>query len=475
MKLHKKIILAVVLLLGIGLRLHQYAFIPFAGHAEEYLFVWSGLSLIEKGVPISWNDLPPYKEEHVYWQGVVENKSGRGELGVRLLKPWLDEPPLFSLMEGGIAKLYGQENFTIISPYVIRIPPLIFSFISLILVYVLAKKLYDYKTAILSLLFYGTAPVIVFGSRLVAAENFFVPILLSIVLLLISYFKQAKNWKVYLATFLAVLAALAKPTGLLFVPFIVFWLWKRKEWKKGFVLGAVGMAVFFITYFAYGFSYDKQLFLDVFRYQSQRPAGFSGLAHLITSPGFSISEFLDGFVVLGFLSLVYMIYKRKKDKPNWILFTFLYTVLIVLFSGGKGDQLCWYRYPIYPFMSISAALMIKEAISKPDFFKSSLLIPLLLTNGHLLQSPFRKIDFFLSVKFFRFSLVVLLGPAILYMLFKKKMLKKFMRISIIIALVGGLIYNVWVIKDWFHLECAHSLECSLPHKVDLLKPLKQLK
>ncbi len=455
-----------------GLRVHQYAFVPTAGHAEEYLFVWSGLSLIEKGVPISWNDLPPYGDEHVYWEGVVENKSGRGELGIRLLKPWLDEPPLFSLIEGGVAKLYGQENFTLISPYVIRIPPLIFSFISLILIYILVKKLYDWETAILSLLFYGTAPIIVFGSRLAAAENFFVPILLSIVLLLVSYYKNNNNWKVYLATFLGVIAALAKPTGLLFIPFIVFWLWKRKEWKKGFILGGLGILAFFIIYFTYGFYYDKELFLEVFRYQSQRPAGFSGLAYLITNPGFSISGFLDGFVVLGFLSLVYMIYNRENDKPNWILFSFIYTVLMVVFSGGRADQLCWYRYPIYPFMSISAALMIKQAISKPHFYLNSLLIPLLLTNGHLLQSPFRKINFFLDVKFFRFGFIVLIAPSILHMLFEKKIFKRLMRASLVIALAGGLFYNAWVVKDWFHLECAHSLDCALPHKVDLLKPLR---
>lgn len=468
----KKLIIGICLLIGIGLRVYNYAFIPFAGHAEEYLFVWSGLSLIEKRVPISWNDLPPYQEEHVYWEGMAENKSGRGDLGVRLLKPWLDEPPVFSLIEGGVAKLYGQENFTVISPYVIRIPPLIFSFISLFLVYLLAKKLYDWKVAVISLLFYGTAPVIVFGSRLAAAENFFVPILLGIVLLLISYFKKKCNWKLYLSLFLALLAALAKPTGLLFIPFIVFWLWKNNEWKKGFILGAVGMITFFAAFFGYGFYYDKQLFLEVFKYQSQRPAGFSGLAHLITSPGFSIDRFLDGFVVLGFLSLIYLIYKREKSKNNWLLFSFIYTILMVVVSGGRGDQLCWYRYPIYPFMSIAAGLMIKDAIKKPNFYLSSLLIPLFLANGDLLQSPFREVDFFLNVKFYRILFLVLLLPSIFYMLFKKKILKKLMQLALILSFVAGLIYNGWVIKDWFSLKCAHSLDCPLPHKVDLLKPLK---
>lgn len=467
------VLFLLVFLLGFGLRLWKYPFYPLTANAEEYLFVWSGLSLIEKGVPISWNDLPSYGQEHVYWEGVARNLSGRGELGVRLLKPWLDEPPLFSLMVGGISKLYGLENFTIISPYVIRIPSLIFAFFGLILVFLIAKKLFGYWIGLLSLLVYGTIPIVVFGSRLAVAENLVTLFYLLVLFLLMSYFETGKKWQRNLAIFSAGMAGLAKPTGFLIVPFLGYLIWQNKNWREGLKSLLAAIPVFVVPFLAYGFYFNKDLFLKVMAYQSQRPAGWSSLAYFITNPGFSVEVFLDSFIVIGFFSLIYLIFKKRGHGEELILFSFVFTLLTVVISGGRHDQLCWYRYPVYPFMSIAIALLIKDLVFNPSFAKSAIFIPLFLANADLLENPFWRVNFFINVRFYRLAFFVLLLPSILGLLNKSKVLVNLSRWAIVLAFAFGIFFNAWVIKGRFSLLCDHSQDCALPHKVNLLQPFLQ--
>lgn len=466
----KKIFVLLIFILGIFLRLWKYPFYPFAGHAEEYLFVWSGLSLIEKGVPISWNDLPVYEKDNIYWEGIAPNPTGGG-VGVRLLKPWMDEPPLFSLIVGGIAKIYGLPNFTIISPYVIRIPSLIFSFLTMIFVFLLAKKFFGYWIGLLSLLIYSVTPTVVFGSRLAVPENLITFLMVVCLFLITSYLKSRKKWQVILATVLAGIAGLAKPTGFLLVPFVSFFLFEGKKIRQAIVSLITGSLLFWIPFLVYGNYFGGKLFWKVLFYQASRPAGWSSLAFILTNPGFSVEVFLDGFIILGFLSLIYLVFKKERTKEETIiLFSFLYAILGVVISGGKHDQLTWYRYPIYPFMAISLSLMIKEILSNPSFFSLGFFIPLVLGNVDLLENPFWKLNPFIQSKPFRITFFILLLPSILNLFLKNKKLIKTQKIVLCFCFFAGVMINIWVVKSRFNLLCDHE-HCPLPQKINLLSPL----
>jgi 4-amino-4-deoxy-L-arabinose transferase-like glycosyltransferase len=463
-------LLAVIFLLSFGLRLWKYPFYPLTANAEEYIFVWHGLSLIEKGVPITWSDLPVYTKENVFWEGIARNPTQKGELGVRLISPWLDQPPLFSLLVGSFYQLYRPENFTIISTYITRAPMLAISFFSLLFVYLLAKKLFGYWLGILSLLVYGTVPTIVFGSRLVVPENLIALCYLVVLFLLLNYFETQKGWQRNLAIFLAGITGLFKPTGFLLVPFLAFLLWKKNGWREGVLAGAIGAILFFVPYFWYGFYFGKELFLRVLEYQSFRPAGWSSLNYFITNPGYSVEVFLDAFLVIGFFSLVYLIFKKRDEGEELVLFSFVFTILTVIISGGRHDQLTWYRYPVYPFMAIATALLVKTLINNPGFLSNAIFIPLFLANADLLENPFWRVNFFINVKFYRLAFFVLLLPSILALLYKKKIFVNFSRWAIIIAFAFGIFFNTWVIKGRFNLLCDHTDQCALPHKVNLLQP-----
>ena len=462
-----------VFLLGIFLRLWKYPYYPFVGHAEEYLFVWSGLSLIEKGVPISWNDLPVYGEKNIYWTGVAPNSGpSQGGIGVRLLKPWLDEPPIFSLIVGGISKLYNLPNFTVISSYVIRIPSLIFSFTVMLFLFLLTRKLFDYQIALISLLFYAITPTFIFGSRLAVPENMITMLMVICLWLMVNYLENSKKWQRNLAVILAVLAGLAKPTGFLLVPFVSFFVFKERRWSEGLKILLTGTILFLGPFLAYGAYFDWELFKKVIAIQGTRPAGWSSLAYIFTNPGFSVEIFLDCLIVLGFFSLIFLIFKKNKTKGEEIIvFSFVYALLVTAISGGKHDQLAWYRYPMYPFMSVTMALLIKEVISFPTFEASALVIPLLIGNIDLLENPFFKFNFILQSTWFRAVFLFLLLPSIFSLVFKHKFWLELSKVSIIFSLAIAILVNFWVVKTRFNILCDHE-HCPLPQKIDLFEPIK---
>jgi hypothetical protein len=165
-------------------------------------------------------------------------------------------------------------------------------------------------------------------------------------------------------------------------------------------------------------------------------------------------------------------FSKRKFAQEIILFNFIYAIMIVLVSGGRGDQLGWYRYPIYPFLAISLALLIENIYKKPNYYKFAIFLPLIMGNGDLLQNPFWKIDFFWKVKFFRYLFALFLAPMIAYEIFKKKYFISLGRYILILTLCIGLIYNILVVLNIFSLTCDHSLICPLPYKVDLLEPFK---
>ncbi len=92
-----------VIILASSLRLYHYDSIPHAKWtADELAFCWNGMSLIQNHVPTAWSWLSSYGDFPIeMWQGHQ----------YRLVTPWFDHPPLFSLVVGAAAILGGANSF----------------------------------------------------------------------------------------------------------------------------------------------------------------------------------------------------------------------------------------------------------------------------------------------------------------------------------------------------------------------------
>ncbi len=261
------------------------------------------------------------------------------------------------------------------------------------------------------------------------------------------------------------ISGLSKPTGfflLLFSIFILIWFSLKKippqKILKRVIYLILGTAPFVAYYFWYSYHLDPEIFKVIFSIQSGRPAGFSSFIWFLISPSYDTFVFKDGWYLFPLVYALYLIIKpRKEIKIKYILLAFVFWTLVVMFTGGEGDLLSWYRFPLFPILSIICAIGIINLVKLNNFFSTFIIFGLLLGSRYLLVNAFHHN---IQALDYRRWMFICLAPSLLYWLFKVKILKslnKFIAISIIIV---GLFLNTVLIYNYFDLIC-EAKTCSM--------------
>lgn len=460
----KVIVFIVVLVFTFILRSHNYERVPTSNHLDEMLYAWSGINIIETGVPVSWSTLD-YPDRAQVFKGKISYKGGIPEASVTLYKPWLDEPPLFSLLVGYFAHIFGADRNEFIPSSYIRIPLVYIGTLVSIFVFLIAKKLSDYKTGILAMLIYGTTPIFVFGSRLAMPENLISLCFVIIMWLLLKYREQFKIWTLIPIPVLVGIAGLSKPTGyflLLFSIFVTVWFSNKKiNFKK--ILKRVlylilGTVPFVAYYFWYSNNLDSEIFKVIFAIQSGRPAGFSSFISFLISPSYDMSIFKDGWFLLSVVYALYLLINPKNDmNTKFISLAFVFWILVVMFTGGEGDPMSWYRFPVYPVLSIILAFGIKHLYKLNNLFSTFIFFGLLLTSRYLLTTPFNP-----NIKpmDYKIWLAIVLIPGLFAFVFNNKIFKNLNKLVAIGIISVGIFLNVGLIYQYYELKC-EALTCPM--------------
>jgi 4-amino-4-deoxy-L-arabinose transferase-like glycosyltransferase len=431
----------------------MYERVPQMGNLEEMLFAWSGIYLIETGVPISWSTLD-YPKRATYFKGELDYQGGPPKAGVTLRKPWLDEPPVFSLLVGWFAHIYNADKTDIIPPGYIRMPVVIIGAITSIFVFLIARLASGYWMGILSMLLYGTIPVIVIGSRLAVPENL-IALLFAIAVYLILKF-EIKPKLIYLLPIplLAGIAGLSKPTGFFITPLFMYFAFLKKFYKAAVYMFLA--TLFFIGLFIlYGVYYDAEIFWQIVSIQGFRPVGFGSLGWFLISPGFDHTGLKDSFYIFCLVSAMYFIFSVQDKMKRIVVFSFVYWVIIVMLSGGEGDMLAWYRYPTFPLLAIIGAWGLEELVKRANFLTTFLAAGLLMGNRLLLVNAFHPN---VSPSFYRYTFSALMIPALLQEAFKKEWLIKLNKLVIIGIIATGIYINVVYVYNAYTVTC-QGAEC----------------
>ncbi|NOY15168.1 MAG: hypothetical protein GXP43_03030 [bacterium] len=467
---YKLVIIAILILAAFSLRVYKYMYTPWATHGEELLFVWSGYSLITEKVPISWSNLDAYQPKHVYFDGLIGDPALHNTFGTKLFKPWLDEPPLFSLIVGLPQVVLGVGSLNDIPPAaVFRLPMLLISFFILIFIYKLTNYLFGFKPAFWAVFIYGFSPLIIISNRLAVPENLITLLFLILAYLTLKLKSQPKKLLIH-TVIISLIAGLSKPTGLFISLLPAVYLWKDKKYKLSFLTLIIPQLLFWAFFLAYGYHYDWPLFVGLLKQQGLRPAGFTSLAFLLSSPAYDIALLLDNWYYIHLLSLfALVVYWRftKNPKMEFVLWGGFIWLFIFVLSSGQTDLLPWYRYPLFAFTSIAFGVLFTQLLKKGfDLFSYSSLILLSLGNLALLDSPFPPpAGYRMASSTFRFLLILLLLPAILSAFkIRTKLTQKITTwLAIIVLLIGGLFVNSWYIYRAYGLKCDHIPTCNIPN------------
>lgn len=456
----KLVIFLFVLLFTFILRAHNYERVPTANHLDEMLYAWSGIHLVETGVPVSWSTLD-YPDRAEVFRGEINYNGGIPKASVTLYRPWLDEPPLFSLLVGYFAHIYGADRNDFIPASYIRFPIVLISTLASILVFLIARKLEGYWSGILAMLVYGTVPLFVFASRTAMPESL-IAFLFVLAIYLLLKFHETKNL-LYIAPIpiLAGIGGLSKPTGYFILPFAIYWIF-RWLYEKGMVKKAVrytfylvlATAPFVVAFFVYGNSMDSEIFSRIYSIQSSRPVGFGSLAWFFITPSYDIVVLRDSWAVFCLLSAAYYLFRPKAGLKRIVVLGFVYWVIVVMLSGGENDLLAWYRFPTYPLLAILGSWGLVELIKKANIYTTFIAAGMLLGNRMLLVNAFRPN---VSPLTYRFVFSSLMLPSVFNSIFKTSTLKKVSKYIIALIIVGGFVLNSLYVYQAFDIACEHQL------------------
>lgn len=396
MNLFKKkatlIILLGILFLGIFIRnVNLYTWPRLGATFDEYAWTWQGISLLTTGVPTSWSYHPQYKNK----KEIIYRKTR-----FILVKPYLEHPPAFGLVAGSYALLNGASGMFDITIEKIRGLALIMGTISILLVYLLTKKLYDERTGLIAALLYAVVPSVAVGSRLVQNENFFIPVWLAVLYLTSIFLDKKKSWARNLAAVLCGVLLLAKVPWVA-APFSVcIILLANKRYLDIAKFLAVVIPIF-LLYFAYGLYFDKDVFLGLWGLQLNRyDITFSSIYALFQKPFLTDRYLTDGWIYFGWFASILLL--TKDFKKNLIVISALVSYFLVFLiaipdEAGHG----WYRYPFYPFLIVAIALFLKEYFAK-NWLLTFFFIVFLGTS--LLEITW-KVKFGFSYLFFRILII----------------------------------------------------------------------
>lgn len=423
----KLFVVVLILVLGLLLRLNNYSIYPQRGaSADEYTYSFLGVSLLTTGVPVSWSFFTEYKNlRHL----TIE------KLYFPIVYPYFDHPPLNGIVVGGWALLFGENSFEEIKLSTIRLVPISLSMASSVLVFLLALRLYNYKTAIWALLIYSTTTIFVMNQRVVFAENLLTPILLLSIYIFVLFYKKITIAKALILGLLAGLAFWTKEVGIaVFISTAFLFLSERLSWKFIILMTAI-TGIFVLGYVFYGYYYDWEVFTKVIQVQSNRIIGPQTLQLLTTQPVIVNKVYYDGWYFLGFLSIFISFMSYQKHKM--LLVPAATYFMLLIFSLHRTGEMGWYMIPLFPFMAILSANLLVEGFRAK--FSWTIFLMLLFVGFYQIQYLYEA-SFGLTPIQFRIILFVIFAPVVLAFLLRKEKIFNILSQTWFYILILGNIY-----------------------------------
>lgn len=420
MTIRQKLLVVAVLLLGIFLRLHHYDLYPQRGAtSDEYTYSFLGLSLLTKGLPISWSYFGAYNNR----QDLTIDR-----LYFPIVWPYFDHPPLNGLLVASWAIINGQRTFESVRLQTIRLVPIFLTTISSVLLFLLSKRLYSVRVAFLALLIYSTATIMVVSSRVVLAENLLTPIFLGALLYYVSVKNKMNGKQAILLGILSVLAVWTKEVGIVVaITILSLGIYDRVRWRKLLIIALVTI-LGISGYIGYGFFYDKDVFLAIITTQASRLIGPETFWMLTSTPVLINKIYYDGWYLFGLLSLFILFTDIRKNY--YLLMPFLLYFLLLLATLTSQGEMGWYMIPLYPFMAMASARILSHVWEKPSW---SLLLMILVVAMPLVHYGI-EIPFGLTQGRFRLFLGISFLPYLLLFLFRYPSIIRLQRLSILLFL-----------------------------------------
>jgi 4-amino-4-deoxy-L-arabinose transferase-like glycosyltransferase len=311
--------------------------------------------------------------------------------GKNIALSYFDHPPLV----GWVHALFFYTIGT--SEIIVRLPAIILSLISSLLLYFLILKIFkDKKIAFISIVAVNCAIMIsILYIGLIPDSILFVISVLIINMVIKT--EQHPSWKNF--AFLGVLlglAGLSKYTAILLVPSILFYYIYKKRYdlliNKRIIITISISLVFISPVFVWNYQND---FIS-FMYQSKHVAG--GEEINFVNFGLSILAQIVSYSIILFFVAYYGLYRSFFDKNDYIRFIQFFALISLLFftvsSLYKTALPHWNVLFYYLFIPIGVAFLLKEGKKYTNYFVFfAILVGGILTSALHLELRYKFIKY----------------------------------------------------------------------------------
>lgn len=434
---------------------------PLDTNNDGLAHAWAGVSLLKNPSQPEGMSLFVANNPNLFWFSHVNYFDTVRRYDFRLENPYLDQPPFALPIFGVLPTLFGYTDFEPVPEVLIRIPAILASCLTLFLTYFLAEKMFGRKVALLSLLVLGFTPFYVFAHREAFLENILTPLYVGTFLALLHYLENKKKSLLVLIIVLATLAPLIKVVGIVLPVICAFWLWKQKEYKAaGVVLGSGILSL--AAYVGYGFFVNGDHLKWILTAQSSRGVYGASFIDFLLKLEF-YNPFRDGWYLLNFFTFFWMLFSGRKEKNyHFLSINTILIIFSIVGTAGMNNNFPWYRYPLFPFLSMSTGLFLVEIFERKKNALLFTIFTLFAVANLFLISP--KFPIFASSVFLRCG-VVLLGVFIFIQeFFEQDIVAKISRYIVVTTFIFFLGINMLTVLFYPKISCEVK-ECRLPPKI----------
>jgi len=366
-------------LLGTGLRLFDYGVMPeFRENPDELFATWSGWQLLDDGSTRGWSLwAAEYGErvEHEEFQYFRKRPF-------RIIRPYLEHPPLAHVLAGGAARIGGASEWAFAKLKHTRLVPIALGILSLILVMLIARRLDGPgMSPLVAGLLYAAMPMIVLQSRVIKEEALLTPLMLGSFLFFLRWRDDGERiTNLVVAALLAGLCPLAKVPGAVFIPVLVMLLTAQRRYRLAFQVGLFSVATACLL-FVYAYGVDWDLFWFTLGKQAGgRPSHWNIFPRFFDDPLVNHNLVGRGLLIFLWIGWAASTFRRKnEDRSLMVLPTLVYLAAIAVPSGSWTFG--WYLMPIYPFLCMGAGKFLADTWKKPGFAGGALFYFLAIMYG----------------------------------------------------------------------------------------------
>jgi 4-amino-4-deoxy-L-arabinose transferase-like glycosyltransferase len=230
----------------------------------------------------------------------------------------VSHPPFRIVFYSLWASLFGISNVAM------RMVPLLFGLLTIVLTYLLGKELYSEKVGLISAFLMAFSRYHLYASEIVTNDNTLFIFLFEMTMFLFVLYAKRDEWKYAIsATIFVILSLTAKLTFILLIPAMYVFATNKKGFKKNVRL---------VTLFVLIFVVMSVIFIGAFNALTVTGAGGIDLSQKLfyfATITWQLTPFLAIMVALSLWSV-------KKTKTFWFLTTWV-VLPFVMFMAGSGD------------------------------------------------------------------------------------------------------------------------------------------